>query len=637
MLNNLASITLSFIIFFAPFAFGVIHLWSETILDISALSLLFLYLLGSVGRGRIEYKKTTLNYLFVFLISCIIFQLLFRTTKYPYYTYLGIKRIAIYFALFTAVVNLSGKGDEPGRVLFKIILAGFFISVLGILQLITGTDKIFWVKEFPRRCVTFGPFTLTNFFACYISMAALLALGRLAAAMYEGEPISWDIPLKHIFLKALDKLFDRKFLFIALCLAVMVTALFLSRCRGGILFFLVSAILFASSLFSVKYPRKALWIIISSAIMIYLLLKWIGLTAVLRELNTIFSPDTYGGRLDVYIDALKMLKKSPLTGIGFLAFSNVFPLYRSGPVLNFYRFLHSDILQFLIEVGIPCFVIITTIFLVFAARLIRRAQKAQNPHRYCIVLSLISVFFYLGLHASIDFGMRSGAVSSLFVIILAVASVIADAGRPPGVLRINAGKRPFVYTAISILFVWFFFVLLKPLIAHIITENGPTRARFNAALRLDPDNDGLYFKNYGFVTSEFRKGSLSYEETYVMAKRLVDRALELNPYKTVYLLAEGDLELWHKNYEAAMPFFRKASLAEPYTPLVQMSYACSLFWRGLDETDVAKRANLLKKGFIYYSTAVYLDRHANIGSVIRDEEASRFIREALKNEGLAVN
>lgn len=647
LLTNLVFLNLALIIFFAPFAFGTVHLWSETILELAILSALFLYILKSIKEGVIQYRKNILNILFSILISYITCQIYFGITRHPYYTYLALRLTLIYFALFFVVTNIMHDKKDIDNFMFKITLAGFFISALGIAQFITGTNKIYWVKEFPGRSF-FSTFIYDNHFACYISMIAILTLGRLITNLYAGKAISWDLSLRQIFLNLLDNIFNKKALFTLFSFTIMVTALFLSKSRAGILVFLSSLIFFISSILFTRYPKKIIWIIASGLLATYLLLNWIGLGGVLNELNTIFSYKSYGGRLDEYIDALRMLKDYPLTGIGLGAFSNIFPMYRLGPVLNFYEYLHNDMLQFLIEVGIVGFTIALIPFSIFLIKLIKEVKNSAIKYKYYIGLSIISIFFYLALHTSIDFGLHNNAVASLFIIILAISLLIINLNLSSNDLEPNFKIRKlivikskknkiFLYIFSIIAFAYLSFIILKPFLAYILVEKKPSFSALAIAIKLDPKNDDLYFKNYQFIVNQLKKEKgIDESAVYDKAKIAIDKAIELNPYKTTYLIANGGLELWHKDYEGASSFFKEASLREPYNPLIQMVYSYALFWQGIHEKDMEEKERLLRKGLVYYSTATHLDRSLTLKSIITDEISYMLLRDILRKEGIEV-
>lgn len=639
MSDKLISLLLTFIIFFTPLAFGTVHLWAKTVLGISILVVFYIHLLGSIRKGAIEYSKNRLNIFFTLFIFYTLLQLTLKTTLSPYNTYTALITLILYFILFLVITSYAGDRRDIDGMILKIMLAGFFAATLGILQFMTGTTQIYWVKEFKNR-IFFSSFLYDNHFACYISMVSLLTLGKFSAILFEERPIKQGAPLKQIFLNALDNALNKKILFVLFLLVIMVTALFLSGSRAGILFFLTSAIIFIIFTLSIKPAKKIVWIVIYCLIVTCLLLSWIGTGTLMYELNSIFCYEKYSGRLDKYIDALKILKDHPLTGIGLDAFPNIFPMYREGPAPTFYKYLHNDILQSLIELGLLGFFLLVIPLLSFLMKLITEVRRTRDTYKCCIGLGMLAIFLYLALHISIDFGLHAGAISVLLIILLAISSSLMNLGiRTTRVLfKIKRKEvKLFAYIFSTIGFICLSFILAKPLIADIIIEKKPSLSSFSLATKLDPGNDNIYFRKYQFLVAQIKKGSNADEDIALeTAKIAIDKALELNPHKTIYIIAKGELSLWNKNYSVASSLFKEAAMSEPYNPLIQMVYSYSLLWQGIYERDTNKKEALLKKGLIYYSIATNLDAGFTLRSTMEDEASYILLKGLLRKEGIDI-
>lgn len=615
------------------------HLWSRTVLNISILAVLYIYLLGSIKKGAAEYRKNILNIFFILFIFYVFLQLSLKITLYPYNTHDALITLMLYFILFLIVVSRFRTKRDIDNIVFKVILTGLFAAALGIFQFITGTTRVYWVSEFPNR-IFFGSFLYDNHFACYISMVSLLTLGKFSAILFEERPIRQGIPLKLVFFNVLDNALNKRTLFILFSLVIMVTALFLSGSRAGILFFLTSLAFFIVSTLSIKSTKKVVRAVVCCLIAICLLLSWIGTGTLWYELSSIFSYEKYSGRLDQYIDALKILKDHPLTGIGLDAFSNIFPMYREGPAPTFYKYLHSDILQSLIELGLLGFFLLLIPSSFFLMKLIREIGHTPDIYKRCTGLGILAVFLYLALHTSIDFGLHAGAISVLLVILLAVSSSVMSLNvKTMGLLLRIEGKglKLVSYIFSTVGFMWLSFILVKPLVADIIIERNPSLFGFAVATKLDPKNDDLYFRKYQFMVNQSKEesdadGGMALET----AKIAIDRAMELNPHKTTYMIAKGELNLWNKNYDTASSLFKEAARLEPYNGLTQMAYSYALLWQGVYERDAKKKEALLRKGLIYYSIAAGLDAGVTLRSIIEDEDSYMLLKGILLKEGVEI-
>jgi len=471
-------------------------------------------------------------------------------------------------------------------------------------------------------------------------MVSLITLGKFSEILFEERPTRQGMPLKQIFFNMLDNMLNKKTLFILFSLIIMVTALFLSGSRAGILFFLTSLIFFTVSTISIKPTKKIIWAVVYGIIITCLLLSWIGTGTLWSELGSIFSYEKYSGRLDEYIDALKILKDHPLTGIGLDAFSNIFPMYREGPAPTFYKYLHNDILQSLVELGLLGFLLLFIPVSFFLMKLITETKDTPDIYKRCIGLGALAVFLYLALHTSIDFGLHANAISMLLVILLAISSSVMSLNiKTTKILFRIEGKelKLFAYIFSTIGFMWLSFILVKPLVADIVITKDPSLPSFTIATKLDPKNDDLYFKKYQFMMNQSKKGSDTEEGiALATAKIAIDRALELNPHKTIYIIAKGELSLWNKDYNTASSLFKEAAMIEPYNGLIQMAYSYALLWQGVYERDAKNKEALLRKGLIYYSIATGLDAGVTLRSIIEDEDSYMLLKEILRKEGVDI-
>lgn len=647
MLNRSIYSLLIFIIFFAPLSFGAAGLSCETTLELAVIALAFLSVLKGAREGEISYKRNILNVFFAAYVVYLAYQLLFKITLYPYQTYLALRQALVYFALFASVTNAVKRQKDIDRIVFAVIMAGLCVSVLGILQLITGAEKIYWVKG-RSAAPFFGSFLYENYFACYVSMAALLALGRLAANIYEGKRISSDMPPGRMFLRFLDNIFDKGTLFTAFSFAAMAASVFLSRSRGGMIC-LIASLAFLVSYFVLTRTRgKAVWIAAGLCVLAaYLLLNWIGLGSALKELGSLFIPLSSLTRVSVYLDAARLFRDYPLTGVGAGAFSAIFPLYRSGVVLDFYKYLHSDIAQFLIEAGVAGALIAIAPLAVFIKTLAGAVRNTRNMYGYCMGISAMAVFFYLGLHNTIDFCMHAPAISSLFIIILSISTALIYLGDPgrgrnvemktKTILTIRTGRMTVITgAAAGAVFLYLSFIVLKPLMAYGLIRAKPTVSNFKIAETLDPLNDDIYFKEFiSIFGSTAERDYIDKGSIYAGANAAITEAMRLNPFKTSYIVYKGELEFWRGDYKKADLFLRRASLNEPRDPYVQMVYAHFFFRMAmLVSGDEDAKSAFLKKGAIYYSTAKGMYESVTFRSVIKDDERYRFFRESLKKEGI---
>jgi tetratricopeptide (TPR) repeat protein len=135
---------------------------------------------------------------------------------------------------------------------------------------------------------------------------------------------------------------------------------------------------------------------------------------------------TPGGRDTLWRSAGPIFRDFPLTGIGFGAFSTVFPRYAPPGFYRWARDVHNDFYEVLLEGGLVAAVLVLWLTWVYAARLMRQLRSSSeiSPQRLGLVLGLLA----LGLHAAVDFNHQIPANALLFVVFAAMAVPLGQPG-----------------------------------------------------------------------------------------------------------------------------------------------------------------------------------------------------------------
>jgi hypothetical protein len=234
---------------------------------------------------------------------------------YPYATKMELSSILIFIGMFLIITNTSEI--RINRIIVVIISLGFSISLLGIMQKLTGTKKIYWIvesfSEFP-----FGPYINRNHFAGYICMVIPLALGLLISrfrSFFSSRKLNFKAAefQSHLFANLL----------LVFAIVIMILALFFSLSRGGILVFLFSTAGFFTIIVisrlatgnnrSIKISSFVLTVLIAFSLLI-----WIGHDTILDRLSDPSSPTST--RVNLCLDTLNISNDFPIFGTGFGTF-----------------------------------------------------------------------------------------------------------------------------------------------------------------------------------------------------------------------------------------------------------------------------------------------------------------------------
>lgn len=128
-----------------------------------------------------------------------------------------------------------------------------------------------------------------------------------------------------------------------------------------------------------------------------------------------------GLRLNAYINTLPLIAQQPLTGSGYGGFRMSFQPYATSLRSNLrltentaMGTLHNDPLQYLVELGLPGFILVIFIFFT-VLRNAWPSKKLQNdPDKDILKLGLLLAIVAVGIHACVDFPLRLPTSAAFF-------------------------------------------------------------------------------------------------------------------------------------------------------------------------------------------------------------------------------
>jgi len=216
-----------FLIVFTPLAFGTVHVWAYTVMELTVLFLLFVWLLKLIYLNRsfpgfrLLLVKTSLNLPFCLFFLLVLFQMVplfpsviehISPNTYDLYIQTvpgyGVQeadlnasdkinpnrplsiyshdsrdellKVLAYVAVFFLIINNIKTRNQMRRLVLAIIITGTIVAFLGILQMLSGTNKIYWFWLSKYKIGNyFGPYVNPNHFAGYMGMVIPLGIGLL--------------------------------------------------------------------------------------------------------------------------------------------------------------------------------------------------------------------------------------------------------------------------------------------------------------------------------------------------------------------------------------------------------------------------------------------------------------------------
>lgn len=196
------------------------------------------------------------------------------------------------------------------------------------------------------------------------------------------------------------------------------STVFLTMSRGGIGAFLAGVVVFLVLATSVRRDVESidrplrfvgLWAVFPVVVVVYLL----AAQPLLTELRTL--PGALGdAKVELWRPALAMIVERPLLGFGRGAFETAFAAFRLDGAAVTYTHLENEWLQPLIELGVPCGLLLIGTLGVIWARAARRSDLTF------VEAGLLAGTFALALQGSVDFALEVMGVSIPFMVALGI-------------------------------------------------------------------------------------------------------------------------------------------------------------------------------------------------------------------------
>jgi len=313
-------------------------------------------------------------------------------------TWLALAGLSIYAAMFWTV-RVTVSRQKSRRVLQAVLVtSGFGMAVAAVAQRIApGSSAVLPVT---------GVFVNENSYAAFsnLLMPVALAMGRRAQveARMNGAK---SHPGHLLYLMA----------------AVMMLSVFVSGSKAGAL---VCIGILAAWLVMEARARRAgedgrkarrASLLVPAAVALALVIA-AGTTTIVRGWPAREQmEEQVRERRNVYATTLRMFGERRLFGTGAGTFACAFPYYQGEDIQGFYRYAHSDWLQYLAELGVVGFALLAA-FVAGILRVPRRGNEetpggAEDNRNHYTNRAMLLALCALGLHSLVDFPLHVPAVA----------------------------------------------------------------------------------------------------------------------------------------------------------------------------------------------------------------------------------
>lgn len=408
------------LLLFGPLAFGAVEPWAIFVLEAGAALLLMLWTIRQVTSGELSITGNPLFAPMLVFAFLILLQLVTGRTAYRYETSSAGLLYCAYGALSFLIIQVLRRTAQVRVVTIIFTVYGFVLASFALLQNLSSTSKLYWLRTPRSGGWIYGPYVNHNHYAGLIEML---------------------VPIPLIFSLTRGARGPRKTV-AAVTAALMASTVFLSGSRGGMLALAVQIAVLAAFVARREKSRKA-----AVALAIFLiigvgLITWLGGSELARRLATIHAETktelSGGTRLDIDRDALRMFTRRPVLGWGLGVFPDVYPQFRSFHTNFFINEAHNDYLQLLVEMGGLGFATMLWFLWALFRNAWRKLQRWSEDTNGAIALAALLGVTGILVHSLVDFNLQIPANAALFYVLCVVAAMDARFGKS----RRKSARRP---------------------------------------------------------------------------------------------------------------------------------------------------------------------------------------------------
>jgi tetratricopeptide (TPR) repeat protein/O-antigen ligase len=575
------------LLFFAPLMFGAVETWSLAVIETTSFALFFSWVLVRTRTG--EPKLSVIKPPFLVPIGLLVCIAILQVTPlpasllkiiaphtskvyqdvaliggspgwltlslYPHATVLELLRFLSNISVYVLTVQIVRNRNSTDVMTAAILITGVCIALTGMFQLGTSNRKLLWFREVRQLSHSFGPYVNRNHFAGLMEMLIPVCIGMSIYLLPSvRNKYGNRVRVAEFFT---HKKTNRLILYFA-GVIIMITGLFLSLSRGGIVGFSLGMFFFGIMLLTRNSTRMKGWIVAVSFLTVLLSVGWFGWMPVIERFAETTHADTSSTyRVNNWKDSLEIIKSYPLFGTGLGTYEYTYPRYKTFGGQERWEHAHNDYLEGAIEFGIPGLIIGMYIIGGFYLTMFRVLRQRTSAYSRLLGIGGMAGITGMLIHNLVDFNFHIGAnalfFSFLFGYTLAVSHANMENGSSGTLLEQKQIPIPLKTR--------------RPLIAVMFTLWMAV-----SAISLLPAVAELYY-----VGAE---GPLKDDSSSLIEKRtLLERGSRLSPLDARFPIAEGNIDTFQRRDKDAIRNYTKAVMLNPvngeYLRTLGVAYAAS--------------------------------------------------------------
>jgi tetratricopeptide (TPR) repeat protein/O-antigen ligase len=444
------------LLFLTPFLFGTVEFWSLAVMEVAciALALVWLFRLLSAETPFRVIEPPFLVPLGLLLgfammqvvpMPPVVIKLLSPQTYrvysenlpssgllpwltlslYPYATLLEIVRFIGYVCIYCLTIQVLTDRKSITRMTTVILVIGTCIALLGIFQRIFWNGKLLWFRELSEGCKPFGPYANRNHFAGLMEMLIPVSVGAL---IYLLPGLRGDHDIKGAVSDFFSHRRANRAVLTGTAVVIMITSLFLSLSRGGIIGLSLSMLFLGVMLWTRESTRQKGRTIVALFLVVLLSVGWFGWKPILAKFEGIRHSDpSTEYRIQNWKDSLKIVRAYPLFGTGLGTYEHIYPHFKTVPTLARWEHAHNDFIEGAVELGVPGLVLALYVVGSFYRKMFAMLKMRRSLSSRLLGMGAMAGVAGIVIHGLTDFNLHVGANGLYFCFLMGYGVAVSHA------------------------------------------------------------------------------------------------------------------------------------------------------------------------------------------------------------------
>ena len=340
-----------------------------------------------------------------------------RPSLYPHATRDALLCLSACVALFAATCLCVRSRKALTGMATALLTSGFVVSLIGILQSLSGTRKLYGWRALTQGGSPFGPFVSRNQFATFGGICFFVGLGLLLAQLARASKLPG---------RESTGRFPQRLL-IGFLTAFVGVAVVWSLSRAGLLSMLAALAVVLALLWLTGLWRGRVVPILTVSALLLSVVTYLGWEPVRARLATV--PDIWNTppatRWNLAADAWHMGLTFPMLGTGAGSFLSAYPYFQTLPENAVTDSPHNEYVHILAETGFPGLAIFLAAMGLLYAAALRVIVKGQNSYSRFLMVGIFGAVLMASFHSIVDFPLRSPAIAAVLSVLAALIYCVA--------------------------------------------------------------------------------------------------------------------------------------------------------------------------------------------------------------------